>query len=48
MASMPSAAGKNYGEILRMFTDTHSSGQVSVQDLERIHIKWKKIAAECK
>lgn len=48
MAAVPSAVGKNYGEIKRDFIRTHLSPQLPIQDLERIHNKWVKIAAECK
>lgn len=45
--AMKSCAGKDYDFIWKAFQEEHIK-HLPITDLERIHIKWKRIAAEVK
>ena len=48
MAKMSSAIGKDYGWIEKEFIAVHLGPQMPIQDLKRIHIKWKKLGTDTK
>lgn len=40
--------GKTYAEIYKIWSEKFISQKIHPDDLKRIHVKWKEIAAQCK